>query len=444
MRRVFIWLLCLLLVLPQAASGQGHVLTQAIRQGTCHSLTGDVQLMVLFLDTPDAQWDAESRSAFSQRIAQAVETLETEAAAYGAELALEIQSYHTQMSQTFESTDPTEPLLQGILHTPELRKTAMDTDLAGIPLLLCLAQEGRSRTYAATGEDIEYVILFSNAGPETIRHELLHLYGAQDFYIHDAVKATAKNRFPDSIMLSTDPANTVDSFTAWCIGWAEQPDAAASAFLADTEHISSDALEAVLADAMLMGFATLKKDNGVYSGMVMDGLPHGTGTFLFDDGTSYTGQWVNGTKNGQGVFQWPNGTIYTGDFCNGEQTGQGCIRWPDGTVYTGDFLNGEQTGQGCIRWPDGTVYTGDFLNGEQTGQGCIRWPDGTVYAGDFLNGEQTGQGCMRWPDGSVYTGTMLDGAYHGIGILTMPDGSVTAGLWAQGELIERYEEATVQ
>lgn len=479
MRKLLLWLLWFLLLLPCPALAQEHALTTDIDQGACRSLTGQVQLVVLFVDTPEAQWDPVDHVAFEGKISEAVDALEKEAAAYGTALSIEPETFSALVTKAFD--DESYLLVHALLSVPQVKQQVNQTGLRETPLFLCLPEGGRSGAMSAYDEDMEYAILYANADTGSIRHELLHLYGAQDFYLQEEVKAAAKASFPDSIMLDADPACTVDSFTAWCIGWIEQPDAAAERFLADTAHITPEMMAASLEDTYVTGFTTRENEEGTYTGMMVDGLFHGTGTRQWIDGSSYTGQWVhgqimghgvytsakgfcytgaflNGKQSGKGVSQWPDGTCYTGDTSDGKHTGQGVLCSPDGSVYTGDFVDGVTTGKGINSWPDGSTYTGDFVDGVRTGKGILCWPDGTTYTGDFVDGVRTGKGILCWPDGSTYTGDFLsdamtgtgifegadgsrytgrflDGIFHGQGSYTSPDGSLSTGTWNMGVLV---------
>ena len=437
MKRFGVWLLCLLLALPCIAGAEEpHLLTGNTNEGSCRSLTGEVLLAVVFVSTPQAQWKAEAQEAFRREAEAAAAHLEQEAAAYGAQLSLQPRflTAFTYEDYTIENARPwAEETLNGV---PSLAMARKLTALEELPVLLCLPGSGRCMAYSAWDADAEFAVLYSDADAGAIRHELLHLYGAQDYYIHDEVKAAAQKLFPASIMMDDDAANLVDSFTACCIGWLTEPDDAAALFMAETAHLTQTSLDEALEAALYTGYTTVETDDGVYTGTMLEGLFHGEGTFRWADGTTYTGQWQNGLRHGTGTLVWAEGSSYTGSFVRGERSGTGVYTWPDGTSYTGDFANGERTGHGVLRWPDGVVYTGDFVNGSYTGKGVLTYPDFYTYTGDFLQDEMTGTGVFTWADGSCHTGGFLDGFPHGQGVFIDPDGSVTTGVWEYGVLTE--------
>ena len=380
MRKLLI--LFLLILLP--CSAFAHPLLDKTSLGSCSSLTGSVQLIVIYVDTPEMQWSPADRASFDRLVAGGMAHLETEAAAYGVSLTIEAESFSARLSEQHAPEDLPAYVL---VKLPELCKRLLSTATFHSPILFCMPGNGRDLAFCATTDDLEYAVLYANADEGDIQHELLHLYGAEDYYIHDDVRAAAMRLFPDSIMLNADPSGTVDSLTAWSIGWTEQPDADAERFLAETAHLTPDMLATVLENALFTGYGTKETAKGVYTGMMQDGLYHGQGTFQWTDGRCYTGQWAYGELSGQGTLTWPDGSCYTGDYVNGERSGQGTYTWPDGSCYTGGFVDGERSGQGTFTWADGSCYTGDFVDGKRSGQGTMIWSDGTTATGIWKDGE---------------------------------------------------------
>ena len=61
----------------------------------------------------------------------------------------------------------------------------------------------------------------------------------------------------------------------------------------------------LLATTLLVGSyaygETLQYRGGTYIGEVVDGLPHGQGTWTYPNGNKYVGEYKNGKKNGKGT-----------------------------------------------------------------------------------------------------------------------------------------------
>ena len=440
----------------------GHFLLSDKDIGLCRQLTGDVVLTVVFVDLPDAPFDQESQQQWTANVDAAMEWLEHEAEQYGAQLALGAQYYSVHVDEeAVHIGDDVSGWVQAVLAAdPALPSYRPGEDTAmGGPVLFIMNVYGRAAAYSNPDENIlEYFLLYKNSETRSVCHELMHLYGAWDYYAHDEVAQAAEKNLMTSIMLSADQDYPVDSLTAYVIGWAEELDAVALAMLADTAHLTEEDIGAAASAKVQDGYQTEITDVGVYTGQFQDGMYHGWGRMEWHSGDTYEGEWqfgvrtgvgimtwadeavysgdfVNGTYHGRGCLQMTDGSVYTGSFVNGQFTGYGQKTWPDGSMYIGDFVNGTYHGRGCLQRTDGTVYSGSFVNGAQSGQGSILWPGGIIYIGEFVNGKRTGQGRMVWPDGSIYCGAFLDGSYHGYGVLEKPDGQRWEGQWENGTYI---------
>ena len=69
----------------------------------------------------------------------------------------------------------------------------------------------------------------------TIEHELLHQFGAMDFYYPSQVKALAQKYLPESIM---NDGYKIDPLTEYLIGWTASIDNNAYKFLEATSHLT--------------------------------------------------------------------------------------------------------------------------------------------------------------------------------------------------------------
>ena len=99
-------------------------------------------------------------------------------------------------------------------------------------------------SYAIPQEDdlssrynLEGLVLYQAFGPQTpqcascIAHEILHVFGAWDFYptfqTSEAQFQKANQEFPNSVMLRTSYNEfelSIDPVTQWRIGWGPKPD----------------------------------------------------------------------------------------------------------------------------------------------------------------------------------------------------------------------------
>lgn len=357
--------------------------------GTSRALTGSVTLKAVFVSEADAPWSAEEIAGVRQELLNAARQLEQEAEGYGAELSLLIECHQADASIPFSRDDHKRWARQIMRETPTLADAGY-LAYRETPVIFLLNKPGRAFASSSWLPEMEYAVLFQGDGESVARHELLHLYGAEDYYVHSGVKAAAQGLFPDSVMLSASGEARVDSLTAYLVGWTEEPDETARRMLENTRGVTLRAFNAAREADQVDGYATISRGTWTYTGDLVDGTPHGSGVMRWEDGAAYDGQWDSGFYHGQGTLRWSSGDVYSGDFVHSTPHGKGTITWSSGAVYSGDFADGSPHGEGTYRWPDGTSYTGDVVNGSRTGWGMFTWDNGDVYTGEFLDGRITG------------------------------------------------------
>lgn len=74
-------------------------------------------------------------------------------------------------------------------------------------------------------------------------HELMHQFGAIDYYYPEQVKALANAYFPDSIM---DNGEIIDPLTRYVIGWDDKLSPEATAFLRDISSVTEEDVKIAL------------------------------------------------------------------------------------------------------------------------------------------------------------------------------------------------------
>lgn len=224
--------------------------------GSCRELAGSLRVVLIFLDDGESQWDEESiRLQYDSRVAPALAFLESAAAQW--DIALEFlpvpedgeplrAEYDGVVVKDIFSSDPSADILNhaaaGLGYfSPE----RMDGDLSAryggdIIYLLLLNKDGCSYSINDSLDDgfdeTEYCVIFTDyldyaavTGPSTIAHEILHLFGAEDYYdpygTHPQRAVLAESLYPTDIMLRvyTDISrNTLGDFTAYSVGWLAQ------------------------------------------------------------------------------------------------------------------------------------------------------------------------------------------------------------------------------
>lgn len=227
--------------------------------GSCKDLSEDPYTVFLFLDDNESSWTETEVSEFwYNSIETGYSYLETEAARYGVDLELEKAGY---------ATDPSHGIslkYNGIV-TANLMEESVSHDIfdqaaaslgfssvedmnqylqsysgkSQVAYVIALDKPGRSYAHPAQAPShnslIEYCVVFSSnlnstvdTSAATIAHEVLHLFGAEDYY--DPYGTTpkraelAKTLYPNDIMhITATDVNTLTAgaFTAYTVGWTD-------------------------------------------------------------------------------------------------------------------------------------------------------------------------------------------------------------------------------
>jgi hypothetical protein len=232
---------------------------------------------------------------------------------------------------------------------------------------------------------------------------------------------------------------------------------------------------------------TISFKNGVYTGELRNGIPHGTGIHSCEihPGESEREKgWMSGlgetAESGDNIcaencqadkkdgnellFHMANSTIYEGEWRDGMKHGKGVLRRPDGTLktgiweddrffsavteqehsrsdvpfrnglYMGRIENGVPHGHGCFTCDDYS-YEGEWHHGARHGEGTLRTTK-TVYCGTWANDKRHGEGvetATYREYSSTYEGSWKDDLKHGHGTLTTSNGNTYEGGWKDGK-----------
>lgn len=412
----------------------GHILLESRDAGPCKRLTGSVQVVVVLVNVQSNPWSEAETAAIRQELLTAARMLRSEAAFYGADVQLSFK-FHTVTVSTPPDMNASTVWVDRILRQlPDVPARTVPGAWANTPLLLFCSSQGRAFAHCESAIDrAEYAVLFRGDDSGAIRHELLHLFGAEDYYVEATVAEAAEATFPNSLMLSSDRYATVDDVTAYVIGWTDSPGDKGMQLLAATCDVSAVSLLQSRIANQVTGLGAYTAADYSYTGMMVDGVPEGWGSLTWDGGDVYIGALHQGQPDGTGVYTWADGTVYAGDFSDGVRTGHGASCWSNGTIYTGGYQAGQRHGYGVYIWPNGDVYTGDFVDGKRTGHGTLVKADGTVYTGEFVGGSYCGTGTLIFPDGSSYTGTFMSDCFHGSGTYRWPTGASFTGEFKLGQ-----------
>ena len=224
-----------------------HFALQAKDLGSCRRLTGDNCIVLIFVSTPAHPWTDEMREKVFQVSRSSVKYMQQEAKRYGAQLRFSLASVN--FSIPFEHNRDkkwyyhilkeryhTDTIVDAYNHYKQnLKKNATIIFLFNSWEISYTCLCSRSRP---NWKD-EFCVIFCDTKMHDnyLTHEVMHLYGAIDFYDYrkEGVAAVARQLFPDSNMLKV--SHVIDDLTAYIVGWTDQLSPKAIEFLEKTRGL---------------------------------------------------------------------------------------------------------------------------------------------------------------------------------------------------------------
>lgn len=341
---------------------KNHLFLEYRDRGNCRMLEGKVGVLLVFVSDSESSWDVASKEKAESKLRWEMSRLYGYAEAADVSLTLYYGDWDVTSSLDVEAgnvkdweTEVTAAMEYTSIHhlqTELLQNWGVDS----APVVFLLNKPGRAVAYSTTREQgAEYLVLYGfDLNP--FCHELLHLYGARDYYYPASVGVSAREHLPGSIMATGD---VMDDLTAYTVGWRGLLTADARQFLKDTAHLTRKDLEDASQAEQYTGFGSRVYANGdLYVGELVFGVPQGVGEYRFAAGGFYQGEFAGGTFHGVGRMEWAGGAVYEGDFVNGARTGQGIYLWPNGDRYEGGFLDGKLHGYGTYTYANGEAKSG--------------------------------------------------------------------------------------
>ncbi|KAI8899635.1 hypothetical protein BC833DRAFT_584970 [Globomyces pollinis-pini] len=114
-----------------------------------------------------------------------------------------------------------------------------------------------------------------------------------------------------------------------------------------------------------MANAETQKLRKVYTGLWMNDVRHGTGTYFYPDSSVYEGSWVNDMRQGWGKMTYADGSIYEGEWHHETRHGQGTLLLKNGDRYEGMWFDNEKEGPGkFIYLTKRQCYKGEWSKGQ--------------------------------------------------------------------------------
>ncbi len=231
------------------AGVENHPAFRGFNTGCCGRLVGHMAWVTVFVSDPESHWNAASEMRYKESEEKAIRFLMDSG---GTAAGLHIKERaHYRVSLPFQEkrseykhTVSEAVLKMGYLSFEDMRASLRQTffGVEHVAVFFVFNKKDRSfasvsnghksilstrRSYVATDE---FGVIYAGSRvylPFVICHELLHLYGAMDYYYPDTVKREAEKHFLHSIMLDFGGVIHVDEFTKFLVGWNDDltPDA---------------------------------------------------------------------------------------------------------------------------------------------------------------------------------------------------------------------------
>lgn len=224
--------------------------------GNCKNLKGNPLVVLLFVDDDESNWSAEEVTEYTDKyVKEGLAYLEDKAKEWGVYLNFTVKSYSTPLSDytlRYEGSVIKDLRINGS-SKDVLDQAAYDMGYSSnwelyskfrtehknndddVIFLTFLNKAGKSYTrhMISTGQTSysEHCVIFSDylegdsfgCKASTVAHELLHLFGAEDFY--DGYREIlAYKTYPKDIMLwmpTEAYENEIGDFTAYTVGWTD-------------------------------------------------------------------------------------------------------------------------------------------------------------------------------------------------------------------------------
>ena len=210
-----------------------------INIGSAKTLRGNALIGHMFLDNVGGAWDEDSNKKTREKICAATLWLEQQAATYDVQVKI-VNRFLDDVKIRFDRSIPTrknhaqfkrefEAALQ-----PAMMRLTDHASTSGVKpdsycLLVHVLEDVRSYAVPArvgmdsTKRDVEYCVCAKHIGSGGYVHEILHLFGADDFYaeFHKKLQDYRREFLNGSIMFSCESLHNVrvDELTAQNIGW---------------------------------------------------------------------------------------------------------------------------------------------------------------------------------------------------------------------------------
>lgn len=204
-------------------------LLKARNRGASKKLLGNVAIFTFFMHRKESDWSDARKKEYFAALNEAKRWLENEAQRYGVDLKITSYNSTVPVSQNADSHDGYSLIRKFLAEytveqAQEYYEKSFNVDET--PFIIAFDEHGRSfavKEYENSPYNRQEISVVLNCREsfsyKTIAHELLHQFGAVDYYFPNEIKQLAGQYFVNSIMGVGDPE--IDDLTAYLIGWKD-------------------------------------------------------------------------------------------------------------------------------------------------------------------------------------------------------------------------------
>lgn len=340
-----------------------HIFYDNKNKGLSGELVGKVAVISIFVSDLESSWTTNQRDTAISYQQDQLNDLDSEADRYGADFDPCLGYYEFNYNGIFNNDtyyNATTAIIQGLGFGSMADVHSKAEEYFGTEesaIIFCVNKKLRSFAFPVSYDSsAEFAIVYyEDSG--SYAHELCHLFGARDYYIHNDITSSATRNFGNCLMTDSY-VHVVDSLSAYLMGWTESPLTDAMRFLNETSHVTREDFEAAKNEAIYTGYVTGYRGNGfTYTGYLDTGIMQGYGELVYDNGNTYVGYFSNGLFHGNGTFRWANtGDSYSGEWNCGNIHGQGTYTWSTGSSYSGGWYYDDRHGEGIYTAVGGRRY----------------------------------------------------------------------------------------
>ena len=227
---------------------KNHYFTARRDMGGVKKLVGSVDVIVFFVNDSRSSWTVQAKEKYKASQKAAMQYILKCAREKG--ISLSIRNAYVDVTvpincsrENYSTWSKTIISKYGSPDIPSYQlKHESVKRCTEVPILFVFNKPFRSSAVSVdwpTRMVGELAIISSQGDTHTIAHELLHQFGAVDLYYPAEVDRLVRNMGYSSIM-ATKSSMTIDSLTAYLIGWTEEIDSHAAIILERTKHLTRE------------------------------------------------------------------------------------------------------------------------------------------------------------------------------------------------------------